>query len=73
MDSTLEDCSMHGCLEIKCPFSIGGTSAIDLTPAEIAKNATFYLECVQGSDRLQLKRSHPYFVQVQGEMAIVGN
>ena len=71
VDSTLEDCSM-GCLEIKCPFSIGGTSVLDLTPAEIAKSTTFYLGCVQGSDKLQLKRSHPYFAQVQGEMAIVG-
>ena len=26
---------------------------------------------MQGSDKLQLKRTHPYFAQVQGEMAIV--
>ena len=71
LDSTLDDCSM-GCSEIKCPFSIGGISALNQTPAEIAKNTTFYLECVQGSDKLQLKQSHPYFAQVQGEMAIVG-
>ena len=70
VDSSLEDCSM-GCLEIKCPFSIGGTSALEQTPAELAQNTSFYLECV-GSDNLQLKRAHPYYAQVQGEMAIVG-
>ena len=27
-DSTLEDCTM-GCLEVKCPFSIGGMSVVN--------------------------------------------
>lgn len=57
-----------GFLEIKCPYSHR-----DRTPAEACKMPGF---CCQldnqsdGSQRLKLRRNHPYYAQVQGQMAV---
>lgn len=61
-----------GCLVIKCPYSIEGTVTITLTPDEIAQRYgnKFYMQ--RGSDGdLHLAKNHPYYAQVQGEMAIL--
>ena len=65
------DTCCYGCLEIKCPYSINTNVTIQLTPHEIAdKFPDFYMQ--KGSDgQLHLSRSHPYYAQVQGEMAIL--
>lgn len=61
-----------GCLEVKCPFSIDGTSVVNMTPTQIAQ--TFPSVFLHTSDdrSLKLKPTHSYYAQVQGEMAIVG-
>ena len=57
-----------GLAEIKCPYSMRNK-----TPLEAAESRDFccQLELISsGSRSLKLKRSHPYFCQVQGQMAI---
>lgn len=57
-----------GLAEAKCPFSFRHQ-----TPFEAAKSSTFCCEISTNADGLQclqLKRTHPYFCQVQGQMAI---
>lgn len=54
-----------GLLEIKCPYSFRNQ-----TPAEAAENSKCCLEDVAG--QLQLKRSHNYYLQVTGQMALAG-
>ena len=55
-----------GFVEIKCPFKYK-----DVTPACAATNKDYMLEREQGG-WLVLKRTHVYFSQVQGQMAIGG-
>ena len=55
------DTCCYSCLEIKCPYSIKDTIKIELTPMEIAEHFPDFLPAVHG-----------YYVQVQGEMAILG-
>ena len=60
-----------GCLEIKCPYSIKGSLTITLTPDEIADQygKDFFMR--RGEDGLlYLPTNHPYYAQVQGEMAV---
>ena len=67
------DTCCNGCLEIKCPYSIGGMITISMKPLDIANQfgSKFFMH--QGEDGLlHLPREHPYFAQVQGEMAIIG-
>ena len=54
----------HGIIEVKCPYSLR-----DLHPLEAAKHSNFFceLDCHGG---LKLKRSHAYYFQVQGQLAI---
>lgn len=69
---TSVDTCCYGCLEIKCPYSIDGTVTIALTPNEIAENfgKNFFMQ--KGDDGLlHLPKSHSYYAQVQGEMAIM--
>lgn len=69
---TADACSC-GCLEIKCPFSIDGNSTVHLTPLEIAECYASKFCLVKGEDgEHHLNKSHAYFAQVQGEMAIMG-
>ena len=62
-DPTAAD--QFGLIEIKCPYKYR-----DCLPEEAARNSDFC--CTLASDRrsLQLKSSHEYFCQVQGQMAI---
>jgi hypothetical protein len=54
----------HGIIEVKCPCSLR-----DLHPLEATKLSNFIceLDCHGG---LKLKRSHAYYFQVQGQLAI---
>ena len=58
-----------GLLEIKCPFSFH-----DKTSEEAAASDGSFCSQIKlysdGKTSLQLKQSHPYFCQVQGQMAI---
>ena len=73
---TVQDgnCSSTGCLEIKCAFSIEGESVVHLTPKEIAEKygTKFYMHATGKDGQLCLDPEHNYYVQVQGEMAIMG-
>ena len=53
----------HGVLEIKCP-----ASAKEQTLYNLSANSNFFL--YQTNDHLQLKTSHKYYYQVQGQMRI---
>ncbi len=55
-----------GFAEIKCPYKYQ-----DITPSQAATNSDFML-CKKEDGRLILKRTHPYFSQVQGQMGIGG-
>ena len=55
-----------GFAEIKCSYKYQ-----DVTPDQAAMNADFML-CKETDGRLVLKRTHPYFSQVQGQMGIGG-
>ena len=57
-------CSERYCVEYKCPFSICNEQISD------SWHKTSFLEKVDGS--LQLKRSHKYYTQINGQMVITG-
>ena len=57
-------CSERYCVEYKCPFSISNEQISD------SWHKTSFLEKVDGL--LQLKRSHKYYTQINGQMAITG-
>ncbi len=61
-----------GCVEVKCPYSIGKQPVSDMAPLDIAKRfPQFYLK--RGTDgKLHLDHDHHYYAQVQGEMAVIG-
>ena len=59
-----------GLVEVKCPYKYRGYA-----PIEACLNADFFCELVtqsSGDQAFQLKRSHSYYCQVQGQMAITG-
>ncbi|CAN7981275.1 unnamed protein product [Ixodes pacificus] len=56
----------EGLLEVKCP-----PSKIGQTPAEACQDRKFCCELVDGDVRL--KKTHAYFYQVQGQMAVTGH
>ena len=58
-----KNCVDAGLLEIKCPFK---HRFVD--PREAAKDLSFCCSVADG--HLKLKRTHNYFYQVQGQMAI---
>ena len=66
-DSTVynPDDTQHpfGLLEVKCPYS-----QRQMTPEDACSSSGFC--CTASSGRLSLKRSHHYYAQVQGQMAI---
>ena len=58
-----------GCLEVKCPYSIEGNVT---TPEEIEKKYGNKFFMHRGDDMmLHLPKAHPYYAQIQGEMAIL--
>ena len=61
-----EDGALVGVLEIKCPYS-----ARDMSPIEACdKLPTFSCQLIDR--QLTLKRTHNYYFQVQGQLAITG-
>ena len=52
-----------GLVEIKCPYS-----ARNLSPIEAGKSPNFFCDVI--GSKLKLKHSHPYYSQVQGQMAV---
>ena len=54
-----------GFLEVKCPYT-----ARDVTPADACSLPGFCCALDTANGQLKLKRSHHYFAQVQGQMAI---
>ena len=56
-----------GLAEVKCPYSFR-----NLTPIEAGQSSKFCCEVVPSGAQsaLQLKHTHPYFCQVQGQMGI---
>ncbi|CAN7943224.1 unnamed protein product [Ixodes hexagonus] len=57
----------EGLLEVKCP-----PSKMGLTPEEACKYTDFCCEVVDGEVHLKGKK-HPYYYQVQGQMAVTGH
>ena len=55
----------YGFLEVKCPYSVR-----NLTPIEACDSSTFCCVLDTTTWQLKLKETHPYFAQVQGQMAI---
>lgn len=53
-----------GLAEVKCPYSIR-----NVIPAEACEKPDFFCTLSPNSTPM-LKRTHPYFAQVQGQMAI---
>ena len=65
------DACCIGCLEIKCPYSIKGSLTITLTPDKIANQYGKHFFMRRGENGLlHLPTNHPYYAQVQGEMAV---
>ena len=61
--------SPNGVLEIKCAFSVAGTSVMHMSPTEIAESfPSFYLE--SSANGIHLKQSSKHYSQIQGEMVI---
>ncbi|KAL5493881.1 hypothetical protein EMCRGX_G015116 [Ephydatia muelleri] len=57
----------YGLIEIKCPFKY-----CDLYPEEASRQTDFFctLSMKDGRQIVELKHNHPYFAQVQGQLAI---
>ena len=69
---TSVDTLCHGCLEIKCPYSIDKQITVELSPDDIAVKFgnNFFMQ--RGTDgNLHLPHDHVYYAQVQGEMAVI--
>ena len=64
------DTCCYGCLESKCPYSIDGLLAITLTP-KIAENIEKIFIRKGEDGLLHLLHGHSYYIQVQGEMAVI--
>ncbi|CAN7999026.1 unnamed protein product, partial [Ixodes hexagonus] len=62
-DRLVRDGNEVGLLEVKCPPSKAGQ-----TVREACSDKTFCAEIVEGEP--QLKRAHPYFYQVQGQLGV---
>ena len=60
----------NGLLEIKCPFKAEDTHLVDLCTKPELKPSTFFLQYNKDTAVYQLKRSHQYYYQVQGQLQI---
>lgn len=63
--------SPEALLEIKCPFSTKDTPLVDIC-TDPKKKSHFFMNYNQQTRQLSLKRQHPYYYQVQGQMQITG-
>ena len=60
-----------GVLEIKCPFPINNCLVRYMGPKQIAiEYPSFFMEVHE--DTIRLKRAHSHYMQVQGEMDVMG-
>lgn len=59
----------NGTLEIKCPAS---DSWKNQSPSECARDPNFFCRLDPATNAVTLKRDHPYYCQVQGQLAITG-
>ena len=59
----------QGLVEYKCPYKAAKQS---LTPEQAAKQLRDFCSIINSEGQLQLKRTHAYFYQVQGSLAITG-
>ena len=58
-------CSLcFGLAEVKCPYT-----KLHVTPLEACSDPTFFMEKVSETE-CKLKRDHPYYAQVQGQLGI---
>ena len=55
----------YGLVAIKCPFTLR-----NLTPEEACADPNFYCHLVNGE--AALKKDHPYYYQVQGQLRLTG-
>ena len=73
-DGVVEYCDidgthMQGLLEVKCPAS---QSWRQTPPIECAKDNKFYCTLNNDGDKCILKKTHKYYYQVQGQLALSG-
>ena len=54
----------YGLIEIKCPYKYR-----NLTPEDACLNGDF-CSTLSTSKQIQLKRNHPYYSQIQGQLAM---
>ena len=59
----------EGVLEIKCPFTAKDTPLLNLC-TNPKKKSQFFMKYDQQTRKFSLKRQHPYYYQVQGQMQI---
>ena len=57
-------------VEVKCPWILRDSDPDDLSKLSNSQKANFC--CVKVGNEYQLKRSHPYFCQVQAQMFCSG-
>ena len=70
--TNIVDTCCIGCLEVKYPYSIEGNVTVELTTDEIEQKYGKKFFMHRGDDKmLHLSETHPYYAQVQGEMAIL--
>lgn len=69
-DGIVTDGQWRRCLEVKCPFKHRARSV----EAAARDDPAFCLEKLhqEGAPQLSLKRTHPYFTQVQCQLAVTG-
>ena len=65
------DTCCTGCLEIKCPYSITGNITVEMSPQCIAEKYDKFFLKKGADDELHLSQNHPYYAQVQGELAVL--
>lgn len=71
-DGKVTDGNDTGLMEIKCPFSVDGLNVCKMeVPDILALNSKHF--CLVATERgPSLQKTHKYYAQVQGEMAIMG-
>ena len=65
-DALLDDCVV----EVKCPWILRNTYPDDLDSLKSQQRSNFC--CIKTDSGLQLKKNHPYFLQVQTQMFCTG-
>ena len=64
------DTNCHGCLEIKCPYSIDKVVTIEMSPMEIADRFGDIMKKSEDG-QLYLPKQHHHYAQVQGELIVI--